>query len=75
MFECVLASDPELVLYKCDKKTPAFECFKGEGCLHDSVREYSLPVLSNCAAMPCAGLVSPRFRTSDTVWNLPQPST
>lgn len=28
---------PELVLYTCDKKTPAWECFAGEGCQHVSV--------------------------------------
>ena len=31
------ANKPELVLYQCDRKTPAWECFKGEGCRHDSV--------------------------------------
>ena len=29
---------PELVLYRCDRKTPAWECFAGEGCAHVSVR-------------------------------------
>lgn len=28
---------PELVLYTCDRKTPAWECFAGEGCSHVSV--------------------------------------
>ena len=28
---------PELVLYQCDRKTPAWECFAGEGCAHVSV--------------------------------------
>ena len=28
---------PELVLYQCDRKTPAWECFPGEGCSHVSV--------------------------------------
>jgi hypothetical protein len=31
------ANKPELVLYQCDKKTPAWECFSGEGCAHISV--------------------------------------
>jgi hypothetical protein len=31
------ANKPELVLYQCDKKTPAWECFAGEGCAHVSV--------------------------------------
>lgn len=28
---------PELVLYQCDKKTPAWECYSGEACSHVSV--------------------------------------
>ena len=28
---------PELVLYTCDRSTPAWECFAGEGCAHESV--------------------------------------
>ena len=28
---------PELVLYQCDRVTPAWECFSGEGCSHASV--------------------------------------
>ena len=28
---------PELILYRCDRKTPAWECFAGEGCSHVSV--------------------------------------
>ena len=28
---------PDLVLYQCDKVTPCWECFSGEGCRHDSV--------------------------------------
>ena len=28
---------PDLVLYQCDKITPCWECFGGEGCRHDSV--------------------------------------
>jgi hypothetical protein len=31
------ANKPDLVLYQCDRKTPAWECFGGEGCRHDSV--------------------------------------
>jgi hypothetical protein len=31
------ANKPELVLYQCDRKTPAWECFSGEGCRHASV--------------------------------------
>ena len=31
------ANKPDLVLYQCDKKTPAWECFSGEGCRHESV--------------------------------------
>ena len=31
------ASHPELVLYTCDQKTPAWECFSGEGCSHVNV--------------------------------------
>jgi len=31
------ANKPDLILYQCDRKTPAWECFKGEGCRHDSV--------------------------------------
>eukprot|EP01048_Picozoa_sp_COSAG05_P018584 COSAG05_NODE_2741_length_2705_cov_1.798542_2_plen_474_part_01 len=31
------ANKPELILYQCDRQTPAWECFKGEGCRHDSV--------------------------------------
>ena len=31
------AHHPELVLYQCDKVTPAWECFSGEGCRHESV--------------------------------------
>eukprot|EP00040_Diaphanoeca_grandis_P013809 m.69741 g.69741 ORF g.69741 m.69741 type:complete len:454 (-) comp24134_c1_seq2:106-1467(-) len=32
-----IENHPELVLYQCDKKTPAWECFAGEGCAHVSV--------------------------------------
>lgn len=28
------ANKPDLVLYTCDRKTPAWECFAGEGCSH-----------------------------------------
>ena len=28
------ARHPELVLYRCDRTTPAWECFAGEGCSH-----------------------------------------
>lgn len=28
---------PELVLYQCDRTTPAWECFSGEGCRHTDV--------------------------------------
>lgn len=28
---------PSLILYRCDRKTPAWECFSGEGCSHDNV--------------------------------------
>lgn len=28
---------PDLVLYQCDRVTPAWECFAGEGCAHTSV--------------------------------------
>ena len=31
------ANHPELVLYTCDQKTPAWECFSGEGCSHVNV--------------------------------------
>ena len=28
---------PDLILYQCDRKTPAWECFAGEGCSHKNV--------------------------------------
>ena len=31
------ANHPELVLYRADRTTPAWECFQGEGCAHVSV--------------------------------------
>jgi hypothetical protein len=31
------ANHPSLVLYTCDRATPAWECFSGEGCSHASV--------------------------------------
>lgn len=32
-----IAHKPALVLYQCDRKNPAWECFAGEGCSHVSV--------------------------------------
>lgn len=31
------SNHPSLVLYTCDRKTPAWECFAGEGCSHANV--------------------------------------
>jgi hypothetical protein len=31
------AHHPALVLYQCDRQTPAWECFAGEGCVHHYV--------------------------------------
>ena len=31
------AHHPDLVLYRCDRQTPAWECFAGEGCRHTNV--------------------------------------
>ena len=31
------ANKPELILYQCDRVTPAWECFSGEGCAHTFV--------------------------------------
>ena len=34
---CLQQHKPELGLYQCDRKTPAWECFAGGGCAHVSV--------------------------------------
>ena len=50
---------PELVLYRCDKKTPAWECFAGEGCSHlnvplDLTNPKTLDYQMSSAVLPAA---------------------